>query len=391
MKCVIDRKELTQVLKRLKPLFSQRSVLGVLTSIHAEVKGERLLLTSTDLQSTLQFTLKVENAKEGVLLLPGKELLGLASKGRGDQVEIRAKGEEGLKVHLKVGGVSATLSALPFSAYPKIPKWNEDLSPIPTCTLIEILGKTSYAISLDAGRPALGGVFLKTLDRKLTSAATDGHRAAMYQSTWVPPESPQLKEGVTLHHAGVALALSALNPKEEVSLGFVTTGARTKVQIESLMWRLDFSIIDGNFPDVWNVLPRRLPGALVNRKDLVDAIKSIMPLSSPLMAVGITVHEGDHLQLLAAKRGDKGAAGHAMARIGTLMKREDDEGINTGLKAAYLLDALNCVDGDEVEIDFRDCTTPVQITDPERDDILHIVMPMGGAPVQIEEDNDESS
>src|SRR5690606_30923311 len=46
--------------------------------------------------------------------------------------------------------------------------------------VLEIINKTSHAVSSDETRLNLNGIFLHTFDGKLRAVATDGHRLSMY-------------------------------------------------------------------------------------------------------------------------------------------------------------------------------------------------------------------
>src|SRR5947207_15553999 len=71
------------------------------------------------------------------------------------------------------------MSGESFLAFPQMP---EPMAEIPIKTLVSMIARTSFAISMEESRFTLNGALLLMRPEGLTMVATDGHRLAFVQS-----------------------------------------------------------------------------------------------------------------------------------------------------------------------------------------------------------------
>ena len=120
-------------------------------------------------------------------------------------------------------------------------------------TLLEMIKKTSFAISTDETRYILNGVFFEPRDGgKVRMVATDGHRLALIERELAGDF--KLKSGVIIPRKGLIELKRLLDeaPDAECQLGFAENSALFKKPGLTMVMRL----IDGQFPEYQRVIPK---------------------------------------------------------------------------------------------------------------------------------------
>lgn len=178
--------------------------------------------------------------------------------------------------------------------------------------LREALAMAWPCISSEETRYYLNGIFMHDRGKGLISAATDGHRIAIFDSGigWGLPDAiwsryslarimPQLKRG-----GNDPLTITAYSP------------GGTKFKIQGPGWRLRFKTIDGTFPDYNRVVPKwetkataTLTAAAMRRiPDFAERVQAVAldtgagTISSrdPCLEVDVTMPlhvDGDHFRI----------------------------------------------------------------------------------------------
>jgi DNA polymerase-3 subunit beta len=252
--------------------------------------------------------------------------------------------------------------------FPKLPK--EENAPLVKMTgtaLLEMIKRTSFAISHDETRYILNGVFFEPRDGgKVRMVATDGHRLAMVERDLTGDF--KLKGGVIIPRKGLFELKRLLDeaPEAECQLGFAENSALFKKPGLSMVMRL----IDGQFPDYQRVIPKESDRQLlVNRSRFHDALKRIALLSSDKSnAVKLSLSE--NLLRITANNPDLGEAKDDLEvayRGGSL---------TVGFNARYLMDVLSVMDTDEVALELGDEHSPGVVHAPGDRASTSVVMPM---------------
>jgi DNA polymerase-3 subunit beta len=252
--------------------------------------------------------------------------------------------------------------------FPKLPK--EDAGHLVKLTgtaLLEMIKKTSYAISNDETRYILNGVFFEPRDnKKVRMVATDGHRLALVEREL--PGDFKLKGGVIIPRKGLFELKRLLDeaPEAEVQLGFAENSALFKKAGLSMVMRL----IDGQFPEYQRVIPKEgEKQILVKRGHFFDALKRISLLSADKSnAVKLSLSE--NLLRITANNPDLGEA------------KDDLEvayrgpSLTIGFNARYILDVLSALETDEVSLELGDEHSPGVMHAPGDKSYTAVVMPM---------------
>jgi DNA polymerase-3 subunit beta len=252
--------------------------------------------------------------------------------------------------------------------YPKLPKEDaSNLVKISGPTLLEMIKKTSYAISNDETRYILNGVFFEPREGgKVRMVATDGHRLSLVEREM--PGDFKLKSGVIIPRKGLFELKRLLDeaPDADCQLGFAENSALFKKPGLSMVMRL----IDGQFPEYQRVIPKEgEKQLLVSRARLGDALKRIALLSAD-KSNAVKVSLSENLLRITANNPDLGEAKDDLEvayRGGSL---------TVGFNARYIQDVLAAMDTDEVAFELGDEHSPGVMHAPGDRSYTTVVMPM---------------
>lgn len=359
---------------------SRGGALPVLSGVRAALEGDRLTLTGSDLDLTIQVALTVAGADDGVAVLPAR----LAA----DIIRALDPGA----VHVEVGETEAAISSgrshfsvrvLPADDFPRVSEPSSEQVTLDAEALVDALRQVVPAASHDDARPILTGVLMAAEGDGLRLVATDSYRLAVRdlagvsvlregQSVLVP--SRALGELVRLlSGAGsVSLRLGERDATFEVGAfdprgapggdagGDAGSGAGV---------RLTTRLIEGQFPNYRQLIPERHPHRLtVGREPLLDALRRVKLLAREAIPVRLELR-ATSVQLSAVTQ-DVGQAEEELDA--------SYEGTEMGISfnPEYLVDGIEALAGDEITLETLDGLKPAVVRAVGRDDYLYLLMPI---------------
>jgi len=245
---------------------------------------------------------------------------------------------------LKIVGIGA-------EEYPVPPGLSlETKAKISAQTLIEMINKTLYAVSLDEGRYNMNGVCLELLkDGKSSSLrmiATDGHRLALINRpldgvsfTGLVVKGTKKNDGVSDHvivpRKGLAEVRKALETAGDVPVGVdVIEGF---LVVEGPSWKLVVQLVDSEFPNYEGVLPKSAGTKIaVLSSQLAQALKRVSLVVSDKNK-GVRLDFFSNLVRISSSSPE---VGEAQEEVEVQYKGRD---FSVGFNARYLMDALATV------------------------------------------------
>ena len=365
MKLSITRSNLDTCLTRVAGTIPSRSALPILSNVLVETTETGLRMSSTDLDAWIRTEVPAEIQTQGSTTLPGATLRAVVRNLGPSTVEIHVEGD---RLHLTCGKASFTLNGMPAADFPNLPKVDFDTPwTIHRSALVELIDRTSYAVSTEDSRPILNGVLWELKNRSMKMVATDGHRLAAYGRTIDITDE-----------VGVDLIVPPLALKSARTL-FQGSGTVDVARNENyLAFRMDQTevytrLIEGRYPNYRQVIPQTGDhAATIPKKELVTAIARISPITSDANRIRVTFTES---RLVAeASSPDLGRA------VDEVEIEYAGAEMAIGFNANYLKEALSHMSGDDVLFTFQSPERAVVMRPVEQDDddsdYLCLVMPL---------------
>src|SRR5713101_3811355 len=267
----IATEELRKALYRAQGIVERKATMPILANVLVNAEKTGLQVTAFDLDIGIVSEHPAEVLKSGALTLSAKYVFDIVQNLPEAFVTVKRLPNNYAEIssgsaHFKIVGMAA-------EEYPKLPKEeNATLVDVNGSLLLEMIKKTSFAISNDETRYILNGVFFEPKGAgKVRMVATDGHRLALIDGQFpeyqrVIPE--QCERVVRLHKVRFLEAL------KRISLLSADKSNAIKVTLASNVLR-----VSSNNPDLGEAqdeLPVEFPGTEItvgfNARYLMDVL-----------------------------------------------------------------------------------------------------------------------
>lgn len=349
-------------------------MLPVLTGVRAELLGDTLTLTGSDLDLTITVGAGVSGQGDGATVLPAKlasDVVRALPPGA-VTIEVGADADRPDQATITAGRSEFALRVTPADEYPKLTLPSGDAVQVPAQELARALRQVTPAASTDDNRPIITGVLLSAESGGLRLVATDSYRLAVRDIAGLEV----LAEGAQVLVPSRALreVERLLGASEEVTLRLGDRDATFEVTVGEggggiTAIRITTRLIEGEFPNYRGLIPSSYPNRLVvGREPLLDAVRRVRLLARDATPVRLVL-QPDGLDLLAVTQ-DVGEAHESLDA-----KYEGIE-LTVAFNPEYLAQGVEVTRGDEVVLETIDALKPAVLRGTESPDFLYLLMPV---------------
>ena len=366
MNIILDQGVLLPVLTQAQNIAEKKNNTQPLAHVYFEAQNGQLKILATDLEVSLTAHLPAEVIQEGPALLPAFKFFEVIRELGQGKIHLQSRDNHWLDI--EQARFRSKIKGMDPAEYPLfILNTPREWSVIKAQHLKDLLVKTEYAVGGDAGRVYLSGVFLHSKGKQLISVATDGHRLA-YKSYPADNEWPLFQRGVIISKKGIQeikKLLDSLNGDDVVEM----TTDQSQFFIKKPGVVLGIRLIEGNYPNYPALIPKHQLKVLLPKEELQTAIKRVALFSS-LKSRAVTLEFSENrlvVHTMSMELGD--------ARDEIEISYNGKE-VKITYNPAYLLDALNHVQEQQVELQFENAEKPTLIKSVKDESFFNIVMPM---------------
>lgn len=368
MKFIVNSSYLLKQLSNINGVITTNPVVPILENFLFEIDKSHLIVTASDLQTSMITEITVESKEKGSIAVPARILLDTL-KNLPDQPVTFSIDEATYSIEISSDNGRYKLAGENATDFPKVPSVSNDFSAaISSEVLSRAINNTIFATSNDELRPAMTGVYVNLGEKNTTFVATDGHRLVRYRRSDIKSDNGN---SIIIPRKALNL-LKATLPLEnaDVSIDFNMSNAFFKFGNIRMICRL----IDERFPDYENVIPSQNPIKMtISRTDLLGSLKRISIYANK------TTHQvrlkitGSELQVSAE---DLDFSNEANERLSCEHEGED---IEIGFNAKFLIEMLSNLDTEQIKLNMSAPNKAGVIHPSEKEkgeDILMLVMPV---------------
>jgi DNA polymerase-3 subunit beta len=370
MKFNANQQDLQKSLNYCQGIIEKRSTLPILSNVLLEVSNLKLKITATDLDLIFIHEIpNVEIIEEGKTTTSSSIMYDIVRKfSSGKKINFSSIDEN--KLHLESEKSIFNLNCLSAAEFPLT---NENFSQneffIKSKQLLKLLNKCKFSVSNDETRHYLSGIFFHQTQIEdkvfLTAAATDSHRMSISK---VRLNEKIDFEPIILPKKTIFQLCSLLEDYEgEVKISNI----KSKIKFELNNSILISKLIDGKFPNYLQVIPKE------NQKKLEVDLKLFLDSVDRVASVSLDKKDGVKFNLtkdvlnLSVNNTNSGDGKESLNVI-------FDHDLDISFNSRYLIDVASQLDGEKIEIYFKDTGSPALIKDPGDFDSIFVVMPMKG-------------
>ena len=370
MKFNANQQDLQKSLNYCQGIIEKRSTLPILSNVLIEVSNLKLKITATDLDLIFIHEIpNVEIIEEGKTTTSSSIMYDIVRKfSSGKKINFSSIGEN--KLHLESEKSIFNLNCLSAAEFPLTNEnFNQNEFFVKSKQLLKLLNKCKFSVSNDETRHYLSGIFFHQTQIEdkffLTAAATDSHRMSISK---VRLNEKIDFEPIILPKKTIFQLCSLLEDYEgEVKISNI----KSKIKFELNNSVLISKLIDGKFPNYLQVIPKE------NKKKLEVDLKLFLDSVDRVASVSLDKKDGVKFNLtkdvlnLSVNNTNSGDGKESLNVI-------FDHDLDISFNSRYLIDVASQLDGEIIEIYFKDTGSPALIKDPGDFDSIFVVMPMKG-------------
>ncbi len=374
MKFTVSSADLQKALTAANGAVPSKSTLPILECVLFEKEGDRLRLAATDLEVSIIQRLGVQFGTNGAaeaegaaerIAVPAKRLLDTLRALPDLPITFASDAE--FQVELTTDQGRYKMVGFDGADYPALPALDDAREIETDGGLVKrAISKTSFAVSRDALRPAMMGIYFQVRPEHTRVVATDGHRLVK----------------LVLDAVTAAEPLDFVVPEKALNLtGRVATDTPCTVRVGGGYVGFDFGdvkvmgrMIDEPYPNYEAVIPVENDKRLMVSSDALLAAVRRVALYSSSMTHQIRLKLEPNKLTISAE--DIERASEAKE---TVLCEYDGPELEIGFNSVYLTEVLSNVGADDVVFEFSSpnrAGVVIPAEQPEGEDMLMLIMPV---------------
>ncbi|MEZ5594901.1 MAG: DNA polymerase III subunit beta [Pseudomonadales bacterium] len=365
MKISVDRELILRPLQLITGVVERRQTLPVLGNVLVVARNGVVDLVGTDLEVELHVRLSaLEVLEEGAITVPARKIADIfRAFTDGARVQLSVEGDRTI---VRSGRSRFVLSSMPAADFPRMSEGvAESVFDLPQAQLKTLIDKVSFSMAQQDVRFFLNGMLLETGRDYVRSVATDGHRLAVCTLRGLEVGSDR-KQAIVPRKGVLELAKIIDGSDDTCQIGLGKSHLAATVGGYTLTTKL----VDGQFPDYENVIPKMLNRSFVGDRDTLRTAFSRVAILSNEKYRGVRLKiEAEQLTVQASNPEQEEAEE-------ILPVDYSGDTLEMGFNVSYLQDVLGVLSDLNVKFSFSDTNGSALIEGTENDDALYVVMPM---------------
>ncbi len=365
MKWTVQRDALLSALTRIQSVIEKKNTMEILGNTLFDTTNNCLSLAGTDLEVGMQMNLEAQIQEPGKLTLSTKHILDITRELPNQQITFIRKPNQW--VELTCGRAKFNLVSLAADGYPALPAFDTKNYVLTNSErLSEMIDKTEFAVSTDATRYHMNGVFLEILEgSNARMTATDGHRLSFVDAE-IFASAIDLKRGAIIPKKGLSELHKMLQGTKTIGLAFERGYLYAKTDANFLFIRL----IEAEYVPYRQVIPQDLnQTAKMNRAELLGALKRVS-LMAHEKSKGVKFSFQDGLLTIASSNPDMGEARDEISI------EYGGQPVEIGFNATYVLQCLEVMSAEWIDFKLKDKTRAGLLQGSGQPNHSYVIMPM---------------
>jgi DNA polymerase-3 subunit beta len=371
MQITCKQSELSRALTIIGHAISNRSTLPILSNVLLKTNEDRLHLSATNLEIAIHCWIEAQVQEEGAITIPARLMTDFVNGLPATQVEMTTSQNKD-SIFIKNTRSDATIRGMNADEFPSIPGAENGSDPITldAAQLKKAIIEVAFAAAQDDARPVLTGVLVRISEGYITFVGSNGFCLAVRRLSL--PDHAQIREDILIPARTLQELARILPASGEVQM--IVTPNRSQVLFHSQQSDLVSRLIEGTYPDIYSILPKKYTTrAVVGTKEFAAALKSVVPFAqdnSYITQVKISQNAGNGTLIIEASTDEVGVN---VSRIAAAIDGPDQELL---FNIKYLANVLSVIDTAEVALEVTSKARPGQLLPVGDTNAQYVIMPM---------------
>jgi len=366
MNILVDQKSLISLLSQAQTVVEKKTNSTQLMNVYLKAQANNLTVYATDLEVSLVGHIPCEVKTEGTAAISAKTFYDVTRELNDSKIHLIRQENHWLDIrqdrfHSKIIGIPP--EEYPLFALQQPNEWTE----ITGSKLKTLIHQTDYAISTDTSRAYLTGIYFECQNQQYTMVATDGHRLAIANQNADSPQESMFKNGVIIPKKGIAEIKKLIEDNSDDIVKIATDVTQFYIQKPGIT--LGIRLVEAKFPPFRKLIPNNKWTAVVNKNQMVTAVKRVALFSSSKSKAISLQFDKEILEVNTTSF----ELGDAVDEIGL---KYDGPKMTITYNSKYILDVLTNIQESEVEFQIENSEKATLIKGKGNPNFMNIVMPM---------------
>lgn len=372
MKFTIKKELLLEALNKVSKAISTKNLIPVLAGVKFELRKNKLTLTASDNDITIQTLIETDNEEdfkvdsEGSIIIQGKYILDIVRKLPDKYINIEVVDE--LKILIYTENSEFNLNGISESEYPNIGlEESKKKITLNAGVFKGIVSQTAFAASNEESKPILTGINFNIVGDILECNSTDSYRLAR-KVVKLEKSSEESYNIVIPSHNILEFSRIVTDDDSEVELHIFNN----KILFKNKNLKFESRLINGSYPNTSNLLPEEsLLVVSTKLSDFYDVIDRVSILTSDKEKNVVTLETKGNTLILRSSSAEIGRVEEKMS-----INKNNEEDIKISFSAKYMMEALKSFSTETVDIHFIGEVKPILIKSSEDETLTQLVLPI---------------
>lgn len=362
MKFVCSQSALSKAIGIVSKAVSIRTTIPILKGILLTVKEDRLTLSASDLDMSIETSIDVQNAENGAAVVSARLFGEIVRKLPNALIKVEHENE---KLKINCLGSDFSIVSLPAEEFPIIKGIeSKNFIDVNKNKFIEAVKKTVFTASIDEKKGILTGVLLNFNKDGLELVALDGFRMGVSKA--------DIETNIDKNIIVPARILNEINKiliEDEGSDTLSLLIDEKKIEVLTEETRVVARLLEGDFIKYKEIIPNLYrTRVIVNREDMLSGIERASLLREGKSNLVKIIIEEASIDITS-----KSEEGSVNEHIGADVNGEN---LVIGFNSKYLIDVLKAVSDEELVFEMGTSVSACIIKPVEADSFLYLVLPV---------------
>jgi len=365
MKFVVLQENIRNAVNLTSHFTANKSQLPLLGNILLKANKTKLILSSTNLETSISVSISAQVEQPGEITVNGKIFNDIISHLTSDRLEVEVSKEQ---LKLTSGSFKSTVLGSNSSEFPKVPQSTSDNSFLfEQNTFKEALSKILFSVSQDETRPVLTGVLFSFVKEYLYLVATDGFRLSHIKL----PNKVKSADFSLIIPKSVLNELLRLDTDENFEFSYDKKNNQVVFVSGGII--LSSRVIEGNFPDFQKIIPSSFVCNVII--DKIEFEKSIK------LASVFARDSGNIIKLVITEncmkvKAESSTIGSQETEIEVKTSDFKSQELEIMFNFRFIEELLKIITGNEIEIQISGPNSAAKFLDMDKKDFFHLIMPI---------------
>jgi DNA polymerase-3 subunit beta len=350
-----------------------RTTLPITNNVLLVTESSRLKLAATNLEMAISCWIGAKVEEEGSITVPARLLSDFVGSLPAEKVNITLSPQT-RTLGMKCARFEARISGVDAKDFPPIPRVEGGITTkVEVEALRQGISQVVFAAATEESRPVLTGVDAKFEGSKVTLAAADGFRLAVYK---MPLAETVSQKADVIIPARTLAELNRLIAEQEEPVEIMVNPDKGQALFKLKNIELVSQLIQGTFPNYAQLIPQKCTTkATISVADFLRATKT----------ASIFARDGSGIIRLVVNPGAEMAPGKVVVSarseevgddVGEIDAVVEGEESKIAFNGKYLTDVLGVLHETQVALETTSPSSPGVIRPVGSENYLHVVMPM---------------